>query len=182
MAQRLAPEKRRARILTTAMEITDAEGHRGLTMAELARRCDMSTPGLLHYFPDMATLLVALVQWRDERDDAGVDWGAVDTADVRAMLDGVVANIIARPRAAQLFAMVEAEALDPAHPGHEYFRERADLLTRELAARLRGEDPEGLARRIFAAMDGMQLHYLRDPEGFDLAAEWSATADALLPS
>ncbi|WP_159449683.1 TetR/AcrR family transcriptional regulator [Demequina sp. NBRC 110057] len=180
MATRLAPEERRARILDTAMAITDAEGHRGLTMAELARRCEMSTPGLLHYFPDMPTLLVALVQRRDERDDAGLDWGGAGPAHVRALLDATVANIVARPRAALLFAAVEADALDPAHPGHLYFRERADRLTHGLAAMLPGPDAAGLARRVFAAMDGLQLHYLRDPDGFDLLAEWAATADALL--
>ncbi|GMA35322.1 TetR/AcrR family transcriptional regulator [Demequina litorisediminis] len=180
MAIRLAPAERRARILDTAMAITDAEGHRGLTMAALARRCDMSTPGVLHYFPDMPTLLVALVQRRDERDDAGLDWEAMTPERVRLLLDATVANIVARPRAAALFAAVEAEALDPTHPGHDYFRERADRLASGLASMLSGPDAEGVARRLFAAMDGLQLHYLRDPEGFDLVAQWAATADALL--
>jgi AcrR family transcriptional regulator len=182
MAERLAPEVRRARILDTAMAFIDAEGHRGLTMAELARRCDMSTPGLMHYFPDIDTLLVAVVHHRDERDIAALSSEAGDgsAAPVRALLDAIVENIAERPRAAALFASVEADALDPAHPGHAYFRERADGLARWLAEALGGDGELGLAQRVFATMDGLQLHYLRDPDGFDLRAQWAAAADALL--
>ncbi|MFW7415536.1 TetR/AcrR family transcriptional regulator [Demequina sp. SO4-18] len=179
MAERLAPEVRRERILDAALAIIDAEGHRGLTIAALARRCGMTAPGLMHYFPDVPTLLVALVRRRDERDTAALAAALAPTADARAHLDAIVANIVARPRAAQLFAMVASDALDPAHPGHEYFRERADALARWLSQRLGDEAPDR-ARRVFAAMDGLQAHYLRDPEGFDLLDHWRVTADALL--
>ncbi|WP_297082627.1 TetR/AcrR family transcriptional regulator [uncultured Demequina sp.] len=196
MALRLSPEVRRARIVETAMAIIDAEGHRGLTMAELARRCEMSTPGLMHYFPDIATLLVAVVQHRDERDrdtleqrlgarpGEGASGESSDGAGppARAVLDAIVDNIVERPWAAQLFAMVEADALDPAHPGHEHFRERAESLAAWLVASPGGPDDLAGARRVFAAMDGLQLHFLRDPEGFDLRAQWAAAADALLPA
>ncbi|WP_144018857.1 TetR/AcrR family transcriptional regulator [Demequina sp. NBRC 110056] len=180
MAGRMTPEARREWILDVALAVIDAEGHRGLTMAELARRCEMSTPGLMHYFPDLDTLLVALVRRRDERDDAAIDWERAVAEGPRALLDRTVENIVALPHAARLFAMVEADALDPSHPGHAYFRERAAMLEVGLAALLDGPDPRRRARRIFAAMDGLQLHYLRDPEGFDMRAEWAATADALL--
>ncbi|MFW2512431.1 TetR/AcrR family transcriptional regulator [Demequina sp. SO4-13] len=178
MAQRLAPEVRREQILDTALAIIDADGHRGLTMAALARRCGMSAPGLMHYFPNMPTLLVALVRRRDERDSAEFS-ALAPGADARAVLDAIVANIAARPRAAQLFVMVGADALDPAHPGHEYFRERADAVAWWLADLL-GDEDAGRARRVFAAMDGLQAHFLRDPEGFDLLGQWRATADGLL--
>ena len=221
MAQRLQPHVRRARILETAMSITDAEGHRGLTMARLARECAMSTPGLLHYFPDIDSLLVAVVQHRDERDlsalvaafsarDARSSWKAPRAAPledrgdadapvahdglpvsdlsgleiprgmVRDVLDAIVDNIAAHPKAAQLFAHVQAEALDPSHPGHRYFRERADRLARDFARSIGGDRALPTARALFAAMDGMQVHYLRDPQGFDLRAQWAAVADALL--
>ncbi|GIG53909.1 TetR/AcrR family transcriptional regulator [Demequina activiva] len=183
MARRLKPEVRRARILDTAMAIIDASGHRGLTMASLARACDLSTPGLLHYYPDIDTLLVAVVEHRDERDVAALNSaarGPDGDLPVRAVLDAIVDNIAARPRAALLFASVQADALDPAHPGHVFFRERAERLAHWLAAHLGGPDAEPLAHRLFAAMDGLQLHYLRDPEGFDLRAQWAAVADGLL--
>ncbi|MDN4480292.1 TetR/AcrR family transcriptional regulator [Demequina muriae] len=179
MAERLAPEVRRERILDTALAIIDAEGHRGLSMAEVARRCGMSAPGVMHYFPDLPTLLVALVRRRDERDTAGFVAALPPTADARTVLDAIVANIVARPRAAQLFAMVGADALDPAHPGHEYFRDRADRLAAQLATWL-GDQDHDRARRVFAAMDGLQAHFLRDPEHFDLIGQWRAMADALL--
>lgn len=185
MARRLQPEVRRARILETAMAIIDESGHRGLTMAQLARACDMSTPGLMHHFPDIATLLVAVVEHRDQRDRATLlerlgEPGA--DVPVRVVLDAIVDNIVERPQAALLFASVEADALDPAHPGHAFFRERADALAGWLAGAVGVGESLALARRVFATMDGLQIHYLRDPEGFDLRGQWAAAADALLGS
>ena len=179
MGRRLAPEVRRERILDTALDRIEVEGHRTLTMAQLARWCDMSAPGVMHYFPDIPTLLVALVSRRDERDRAALA-ARLPGADARTLLDGIVANIAARPRAAMLFAMVEADALDPEHPGHEWFRARADWTAAWLADQLGGAEHLPLARRVFAAMDGLQLHFLRDQGGFDLEREWAAVADSLL--
>jgi AcrR family transcriptional regulator len=183
MARRLQPHVRRAQILETAMAIIDASGHRGLTMAQLARACGMSTPGLMHHFSDIDALLVAVVEHRDERDVAALEaalGASGDIVPVRAVLDAIVDNIVDRPRAALLFASVEADALDPAHPGHAFFRERAERLADWLAAAVGGSDAEALAHRLFAAMDGLQLHYLRDPDGFDLRGQWAAVADGLL--
>jgi len=126
MSERLEPEERRRRILATAMAIIDSEGHQGLSMRRLARECGMSAPGLMHYFPDLATLVVAVVDYRDQRDFAGVEIPPPGPGMTRTVLDAVIGNIIARPKAAELFAIVEAQAIDPRHPGHQYFRARAE--------------------------------------------------------
>lgn len=180
MAGRMTAEQRRVFILDEAMSVIDADGHRGLTMAALARRCDMSVPGVMHYFADMPSLLVALVARRDERDWSH-SMSTVGDIDVRATLDQMVDNIVSRPHAARLFAAVEADALDPAHPGHGYFRDRMTTISGWLADRLGGPQHRALAERIFAAMDGLQLHFLRDPDHMDLPGQWRAVADALLP-
>lgn len=182
MAARMERDERRAHILATAMAIIDDRGHSGLTMRGLARECGLSAPGLMHYFPDMPTLVVAVVAYREERDEelfVGVEPGPGTT---RAILDAGIENIIARPKAAELFAIVEAQAIDPRHPGHEYFKQRADAIISEFAPIVGAEyaHPEELIRQLIAVADGLQLNWLRDPTAFDLLERWHAIADPLL--
>lgn len=181
MAERLKPEVRRARILSTAMAIIDTEGHQGLTMRGLARACGMTAPGLMHYFADMSTLVVAVVDHRDYRDTADLKIPPPGPGATRRILGDIVDNIVARPKAAELFAIVEAQAIDPRHPGHGYFRERAERLVDNFHAHFAAEfaHPRDLAMALFAIMDGLQLNWLRDREAFDLRERWDLVADAV---
>ncbi len=182
MGERLAPRVRRDRILDTAMAILDRDGHRGLTLRALARECGMTAPGLMHHFPTLDHLLVAVVE---HRDAVGEDEGAAALEvpwTPRGIFDQMIEGILARPQAARLFVAVQADALDQDHPGHAWFTER---YRREAArfADLFGDqvpDAEGLASRCMAAIDGLQLQFLGDPE-FDLRGQWAAMAEALLP-
>src|SRR5262245_10293889 len=108
----MTPEQRRAVILDTAMEIISEEGYKGLSLREVARRCEMSAPGVMHYFADMPSLLRALIEHRDELDRARLTELLSQERDLRRLLDAVVAHNVAHPRGAQLYAMVQAEALD----------------------------------------------------------------------
>ena len=182
MAARMERDERRAHILAIAMDIIDERGHQGLTMRGLARECGLSAPGLMHYFPDMATLVVAVVQYREARDEALFEGAEPGPGSTRAILDAVIANIVARPKAAELFAIVEAQAIDPRHPGHDYFRERADGIVAQFAPFVGAEfaDPEELIRQLIAVADGLQLNWLRDPGAFDLLERWHAISEPLL--
>jgi AcrR family transcriptional regulator len=182
MVVRLSRDERRALIVSTAMRIIDERGHQGLTMRALAREFGMSAPGLMHYFPDLPTLVVAVVEYRDRRDEGlwldGEEWQGRS----RELLDLIIENIIAKPKAAELFAIVEAQAIDPRHPGHEYFRERAELIAAWLEPILGAEyaHPGDLASQLTAIMDGLQINWLREQDSFDLRAHWKAIADAVL--
>lgn len=182
LAERLERDERRKRILASAIAIIDAEGHQGLNMRRLSRECGMSAPGLMHYFPDMPTLLVAVVAYRDERDSVGFVPPEPGPGISRELLALVVDNIVARPKAAELFAMIEAAAIDPRHPGHEYFRERAEALCDEFAHFLAAEyrEPRELAWQLIAILDGLQLNWLRDQDAFDLLARFRAVSDPIL--
>lgn len=185
MAERLAPEVRRARILETAMDYFSEEGYRGLTMRGLARRCGMSAPGLMHYFPDMPTLLMAVLDYRDEQDRAAieqqVDLEDPASANMATIVERIVAQMAEDPQGARLFAMLQAESLDPSHPAHHYFLERSDALVAELALRIGTDvrDARAQAQRLIAILDGLQLSWLRDPDGFDLRAQWADLAEQL---
>src|SRR6478752_853227 len=146
----MSRDERREAILATAMAIIEGQGHQGLTMRALARECEMSTPGLMHYFPDMPTLVVAVVDYREQRDAALFEVSGPGPGVTRALLDMVIDNIIARPKAAELFAIVEAQAIDPRHPGHEYFKERTSRIIADFAPIVGAEyaEPELLLRRL----------------------------------
>jgi AcrR family transcriptional regulator len=163
------------------MAIIDREGHRDLTMRALARECGMTAPGIMHYFPNIATLVTAVVEYRDTRD--AVSYAGFELAPglARRILDSVVDNIVARPKAAELFAMVQAQAIDPGHPGHEYFKERAQLIADQFVPILALEysQPEELIGQVVSIVDGLQLNWLRDPDSFDLRDRWDAIADPL---
>jgi AcrR family transcriptional regulator len=177
-------DERREAILATAMAIIDEQGHQGLTMRALARECGMSTPGLMHYFPDMATLVVGVVDYREQRDAALFEIAGAGPGVTRAVFDTVIDNIVARPKAAELFAIVEAQAIDPRHPGHDYFKERNDRIVAEFAPIVGAEyaEPERLIRSLIALADGLQLNYLREPETFDIRGHWAAVAGPILAS
>jgi len=173
--------ERREFILATAMAIIDEQGHQGLTMRALARECEMSAPGVMHYFPDMPTLVVAVVAYRDQRDFSDVEIPQPGPGMSRLVLDAVIDNIVDRPKAAELFAIVEAQAIDPRHPGRDYFRERADEVAADFATFLAAEfkDPMPLAHALVAVMDGLQLNWLRDRDAFDLRERWASIAEPL---
>ncbi|PKQ27034.1 MAG: TetR/AcrR family transcriptional regulator [Actinobacteria bacterium HGW-Actinobacteria-4] len=185
MAERLAPEVRRLRILETAMDYIAEEGYRGLTLRGLARRCGMSAPGLMHYFADMPTLLMAVLDHRDAKDQAAVaeqvEADRPTLASMREVADRIVDRMASNPQGARLFAMVQAESLDPKHPAHHYFLERGHRAASEFAARMGPDVPDAKARalRFMAILDGLQLSWLRDPDGFDIRAHWAAIAPGL---
>lgn len=182
MGRRMDRDARREAILATAMAIIDEQGHQGLNMRALARECELSTPGLMHYFPDMPTLVVAVVEYREQRDAALFEITGPGPGVTRMVLDAVIDNIIARPKAAELFAIVEAQAIDPRHPGHNYFKERNDRIIAEFAPIVGAEyaEPERLLRGLIALADGLQLNFLREPETFDIRGHWAAIAGPIL--
>ena len=63
---------RREEILGIAAQVFSEEGFRSVSMSALARACDMSLTGLVHYFPTKDLLLQAVMDRRDELDDARV--------------------------------------------------------------------------------------------------------------
>jgi AcrR family transcriptional regulator len=63
---------RREEILATAATLFSAEGFRGLSMSTIARTCGISPTGLAHYFPTKELLLQAVMERRDELDEARI--------------------------------------------------------------------------------------------------------------
>lgn len=171
-------------IATAAYELVAESGHRGLTMAEVARRCDLTEAQVLYHFPSRDHLLVAALRRsfalaEQRRVDAHVD----EVVDPEENLAASVTHGLSDPQMLRLFVSLSAEATDPEHPAHVWFREHhagvaaayADLLVR---LQRRGwahpdVDPQQFARQLAALWDGLQAQWLVDP-AFDLAREVAA--------
>jgi AcrR family transcriptional regulator len=168
----------RDQLVRAALQAFAARGYRGASMDTIAAEVGVTRQGLLHHFPSKVTLLMAVLELRDEE-------GAALLASLRERDDPlgeilltVVRHNAQRPGLAQLFTVLSAESTDPEHPAHEWFVERyrrgraivAEWIASEQA---RGRitsaiAPERLATAVLALLDGLQLQEQLEPEPLDI--------------
>lgn len=181
---------KRREIIDQATVMFGDVGYRGASLREIAARCGISHPGLLHHFPTKESLLLAVLEHRDEADRASV--GAVDPDGVtglRRLVDLVDRNT-GRRGIVELYAVLSAEATSSDHPAHDYFRDRyrkALDATRTAyghaaaAGALRdGVDPSVAGAELIALMDGLQVQWLLDDGATDMAGVVRAHVQAHL--
>ncbi|WP_045748431.1 TetR/AcrR family transcriptional regulator [Actinoplanes rectilineatus] len=182
---RLPAAERRRQILDVTTRLIAERGFWGLSMQDVADGCGLTVPGLLHHMGSKDSLLVAVLEYRDEQDQRSLLSRLGAPAD-RFTLAQTCAALVRRnaeqPEIVRLFAVLEAESLAPGHPAHAYFRKRQEQTLAAFAglAENRHPAPAMLARQVMALMDGLQIQWLRDPSGIDLVATWDALAGPLL--
>ena len=178
MRRRLSPERRREEILDVARRVIDEEGFAALTLRGIARRCDMSAPGLMHHFPTLEDLLEAVLERRDTEDvlflkaQLGPDTGLLE------LIDQAMRYYDERIDEAHRFDALELEALDPSHPAHDYFERRRGQVLERLRPVVEQEfdDPEAVMALLRAVMVGMRV---APPTGSGLASGWAPIRRAL---
>ncbi|MDQ0792375.1 TetR/AcrR family transcriptional regulator [Streptomyces sp. B1I3] len=174
-------ERTRARILDSATELFSRSGFNAVSLRDIAAHAGLTHAGLLHHFPGKESLLIEVLGRRDRTDAQETFPGIVSPGTPEAgpaeRLERVV-GLIARngrtPGLVSLYTKLSAEATDPAHPGHHYFKERYRILREELTVLVRAlqaevrspvaADPEVVARQLLALMDGLQTQWLLEPE------------------
>ncbi|WP_017607380.1 TetR/AcrR family transcriptional regulator [Nocardiopsis xinjiangensis] len=183
---------RREQILYTAAEAFAAQGFHNTSLADIAAMLDITPAGVLHHFGSKTGLLTAVLELRDARspapEGAGLLRHLVTTAERNA----------AAPGTTQLYAVLSAESATDRHPAQGWFRNRYTVLRREIAAavleRLEPEQrekasvpgPHGhtpahdAAAAVIAAMDGLQVQWLLEPEAVDMAAVTNLVVDAVV--
>ncbi|MBO0916606.1 TetR/AcrR family transcriptional regulator [Streptomyces sp. NBC_01260] len=179
---------KREEILDTALEIVARVGYSRATVRELAQAVGLSQTGLLHYFGSKEQLFIEILRRRDAVDllTVGGQEGGEGTAAFPPDLARALADLQRHnsdvPGLVQLFSRLSAEAVEPDHPGHAYFRDRyryaraggADAIRAQQATGQLPEDIDAdrLAVLVFALIDGLQMQWQYDPE-IDMAEQLS---------
>ncbi|MVU81023.1 TetR family transcriptional regulator [Nocardia sp. ET3-3] len=184
-------DDRREQIIDEALKAFADNGYRSTSIAEIADRCGLSQPGLLHYFPNKAALLEAVLDYRDrlDYDRLGFDQ-ELHGKDALLRLAQLVDHNMHVPGLVRLFTVLTSEAVTADHPAHDWALNRYRDLQEFLAGALRAGiadgsirreiDPAAVARQVFAMMDGLQLQWLVDPDNVDMAALFRAYIDELI--
>jgi AcrR family transcriptional regulator len=160
-------EAKRTEILRVALEVFAEEGYRGTSLRKVAARCELSLPGLMHYFESKEDLLTEILRMRDitakERLKDLEDWEAVNE---------VIAEGGRTPGLVELFISLAASAGDDTHPAHAFFARRYEELRAEVTrmiqngidrGHLRAELPaDRVAVLMISLADGVQLQWLAD--------------------
>lgn len=188
---RLPAAERRRQIIEVTTRLIAERGFWGLSMQDVADGCGLTVPGLLHHVGSKDSLLVAVLEHRDEADARSLA-GVLGVPADRLWTDGpgsvtlpqVCAALVRRnagqPEIVRLFAVLEAESLAPDHPAHDYFRARQRRTLDTLGALVPAPaDGRAVASQVVALMDGLQIQWLREPGAVDLVAAWDAAAARL---
>lgn len=172
--------EQRRRILDVAQDVFGRRGSHGASLREIADLAGMSQAGVLHHFGSKTGLLMAVLEERDQASRQQADTGATwdEQAQVaRSMFERAIAD----RGLTQLFTTVTAESIVPGHPAHDFTVARYRRTAAEFTAALTeaapdepdaapGTDLAGVARLVMAAMDGLQLQHLLDPDANVLGA------------
>jgi AcrR family transcriptional regulator len=173
--------ERRQQIVDAAAEVFSSVGYRKGSLRDVADKVGLSQAGVLHHFPSKEHLLQAVLSWRDGEtarrmgeplpEGLGFLRGLVRTAEHNATTRELV----------ELHVIVSAEGASADHPLRDYFTGRYAFVlghTREAFERaaadgqlVPGTDCASAARTLIALMDGLQIQWLLDPEGVDMAGD-----------
>lgn len=164
-------EDRRQLILVVARRLLVRYGWRNTTLGRIARDAGVSPAGLLHHFESKEQLLHAVLEVRDEYDDAYR--GKTTDEDVLERIEGVADRFERVPELVGMYVVLLIEHLDPDAPLHDRLFARyhaavdtiADGIRRgQRAGRFRTDlDPAAKAVEIVAFLYGMETSWLLDP-------------------
>lgn len=165
-------EQKREEILDQAVETIGRFGYHAASMREIAAACGLSQAGLLHYFPNKESLLLAIVD-RREKNQTSIAPAEMDVW-VNSLLERVDQNAQEKSLT-QLWANLVGEATDPGFPAHKYFVKRyrttRDNFAQQFAKINKHATPtdedEIKAALATAIWDGLQNQSLLDPK-FDM--------------
>ena len=173
--------ERRQQIVGAAVEVFSSAGYRKGSLRDVADKVGLSQPGLLHHFPSKEHLLAAVLAWRDDVTSQLIGEPLPQGVDFLRGLVRAAEHNATTPELVELHVIVSAEGTSAEHPLRDYFTGRyATVLdhTRRAferaadAGQLRpGTDCASAARTVIALMDGLQIQWLLDRGGVDMAGD-----------
>ncbi|MCJ2371219.1 TetR/AcrR family transcriptional regulator [Pseudomonas sp. RGM 3321] len=173
-------EKRRKELLDAALQVFSLEGYTGASVAKVAAIVGISVAGLLHHFPSKISLLMGVLDRRDEVNSRIAAEVRTDNT-LTGLLGGLRAinrSNATAPGVVRAFSILNAESLLENQPAFEWFQTRYERIHANLMGQFsglveRGEvradvDLDKIIRQILAMMDGLQIQWLRFPDQVDL--------------
>lgn len=176
---------RREEILESALDVIGRKGYQNASLKQIAELVGVTPAALLHYFGSKEELFTEVLRKRDEHD--GMMPQTMDPADGKSAFIDVIRHNTEVPGVVELFSRLSVDAVDPAHPAHQYFLERSERLRESIthsfvqdAAHRATLDPDTMARVIQAVADGLQLQWMID-RSVDMPGIIGALMDVLYP-
>lgn len=180
-------ESTRRRILDAAVIEFGRRGYRGCTLEEIAALAGVKRSTILHHFGSRENLLTQILA---ELYLPGPDGPADPTRTLADAFDAIAEESARTPDRVRFFSVIGEGSLTEDLPAHAFFRVRYDRLRREMrelvereagrtGAQLSSDDARVLANLAVAAMDGVQLQWLRNPGEVDMRAEMRVVTDLI---
>lgn len=186
------PVERREQIVDQAVRLIGERGYYGFSIRELAQRCQLTDPGLLHYFGSKEKLLIGVLEDCDRKggDAVRAMTGLGPATDqptfeqLRAIYRAIISRNSAHPELMRFYATLRAEAMSPDHPAHDFFKKRHAAIVGNFARPLadHAASPQSTALLLQAMMRGLEMEWMRAGRSFDLIAEWDRAFDLLIPA
>jgi AcrR family transcriptional regulator len=188
---------RRQEIIDAATIVFGRDGYRGASMSSIARAAGISPTGLVHHFPDIESLLLAVLTERNKKDLTAIG-ALLDTLKERQthrgwayvdLLVDLMRHNERQPQLVRLFTTIAGEAADPSHPAAEWLRGHHDGFFQNIRwaleeAEAMGDLAEGapieeIARISASVMDGLQIQWLVRHREFSMADSFAAYVEML---
>lgn len=196
--KRMSPQERRKQIIQAAAKVIASKGFWGMSLQDVADEIGITESALYHYIntkDDLLSMIIEELYDSSAADDYIYGNAKVEDYDGHSLycfprfcLNNVLYNT-QRPELVKLFSMLNAESLNPKHPGHSYFINRQQKFWKQISA-MNWMLPEPYRRDdnrfhhlwtlSMSAMDGLQLRWLADSSA-DLVEEWFAFCEVLFP-
>ena len=155
--------ERRKEIVAAAAQLFAESGYTHSSIRELAKRVNLTQPGVLHHFGNKEDLLIEVLRYRDESVSDFLE--SLDGGDLVERSREVARYAAEHEGLTSLYIFLSAEAIYEDHPAHGYFVEHfrnAREEEREIDwgrhASIGGQiDPEMISILSAAVQDGLQI-------------------------
>ncbi|SDY60929.1 TetR/AcrR family transcriptional regulator [Herbiconiux ginsengi] len=168
-------EARRRDIIAAAQQVFASTGYRAGSLRDIGTVAGIDPSSILHHFPTKEALLEAVLEDKEKHDFEVLP--ALDDVDPhlvpRAMLELAERNSRV-PHMIALYAILSAESTTAGHPSADYFRQRSERTRRDFRLLFQrmadaglladGVDVDYAATSTFAIWDGIQIHWLIEPD------------------
>lgn len=138
---------RREAILDAAVDLLAEVGYHGMSLRDVARRVDISHPGVIYHFPNKEALLMAVVERYEMA--AGFELDSLAKMDPMAIIDTLMTlsqRLLESPMIIEMECMLVVEASSALHPAHEHFADRNAKLLQVVSKGWSRLQMEGKAR------------------------------------